>query len=99
MTLTPEQYEELAQRIVAQGVGHESGGTYSVHQRITEDNYMTPYRFCNDWRVAGAMMEKCLKDREAWRKVSKMALLDLHRLASNFPASINLACCDALETI
>lgn len=57
--------EELADAVVALGVGdsdHDSGIS-EYDAPIPGDTPLTADEFVRDWRVAGALMEKCLVSR------------------------------------
>jgi len=56
--------QELADKVVALGVGKFEGGRYWVHDESCDwdqwDGPVSADIFVHDWRVAGALMEKVL---------------------------------------
>ena len=78
--------KELADRVVALGVGKKQGRSYSVRSNQLPDDPVpvwtlrTSAGFVRDWRVAGALMEKCGEEKELWLNVFKDAH-DQHRCA------------------
>ena len=53
-------YQTIADRIMAQEVGKDSGALFGNFRYQIDDSYLlTNKEFCHDWRVAGELMEKC----------------------------------------
>ena len=51
--------KELADRVVALGVGGENVGNYWIDPDDDALGWLDAKEFVRDWRVAGALMEKC----------------------------------------
>ena len=89
--------KELADKVVALGVGEFTGEWYCApddyHPLIVE-------QFVRDWRVAGALIEKVLdaaKDRKAaWKKIDPQGNWISMTKPISVPRSIIEACCDWL---
>ena len=85
--------KELADNVVALGVGE-----YRL-DGLNDSKYgfgiwgMTAKQFVRDWRVAGALMEKVLREAGAIERVFENALGESKE---SFPRAINEAACEVL---
>lgn len=110
---TVSYYNTLANRIVALGVGTDwKDGTYTFSQNPEFPGMSSAEIFVNDWRVAGALMEKVC-DNGWWPELEKdqgkySCLITGPKCDSedspwakdkSFPLAISLACADALEHV
>lgn len=95
--------KELADRIVALGVGSKHFGKYA-HTRLSTIHDMTsPDQFVNDGRVMLALMEK-VRQLQFWREtnnvcagVTNYGYPGKAKINGNLCHAICEACCDALE--
>ena len=90
---------ELAEKIVAFGVGSSSGDLYSL-DGFSYDS-QKEQGFVRDWRVAGAMIEKCLDEGFVFDIGQKVRILSTEiaiSISESLPRAINEACVEALST-
>lgn len=101
---------ELADRIVARGVGWKSPEIHSQHRpyrlydpRWKKNTWMTAEQFTHSWEVAGALEDKCIEN--GWRasagktgKYRKPGDDYICRI-ENFMSTETLACCYSDELI
>ena len=102
--------QELADRIVALGVGRANqiypdalGRFYQIDPDADWQTSVNETKFVRDWRVAGAMMEKCdsvypdkLTDGRWQAMASINAMPSKWIMDESLPRAINEACCEAL---
>ena len=99
--------KELADRIVALGVGKKCNKSYSIRSNQLPDDPVpvwtlrTSAGFVRDWRVAGALMEKFNpgkgdKDEQALIQAFTLGVDRTYR-GDSLPYAIILACVEALE--
>lgn len=101
-------YDKLAQRIVALGVGYiETDDVFPSDYYVNlweydqSINELSAESFCNDWRVVGALMEKYKHGviycsiNSGWFATPKKGGPWFRN--SSLPIAIAEACCDALE--
>ncbi len=100
-----DQDTELANRIVALGVGEKDDATEYCYS-ITRSLWMPVKRFVNDWRVAGALMEKvdsCYPEKlidGRWQVQASMAAMPIDTewaVSESLPRAICEACVETLE--
>ncbi len=96
---------ELADKIVALGVGMyqpESTGCYESYVADAMDDPdldgMDAEKFVRDWRVAGALMEKCEANCVDWEDLEPGHWRNMNHTA-NTPRAIIGACVESLENI
>ena len=97
--------KELADRIVALGVGEHCGDWYGIMAWDTalEAEILDPHdadRFVRDWRVAGALMEELSDSKGTIGLVDLFTAGPMYRLwgyHSSLPRAICEACVEALE--
>ena len=93
-------YNAIADRIVAQGVIQSFGKPPDtrVYWMEPDIDLGAADTACHDWRVAGALMEKCrnvLSHQELWVLCSK--IMTAMAFEGSLPLAIILACLEALE--
>ena len=87
--------KELADKIVALGVGgYVSDGTYRLSLTTLES--LLEDEFVRDWRVAGALMEKCEAQCVEWEDLEPGHWQNMNHTA-NTPRAIIEACMEALS--
>ena len=96
--------QELADKIVAFGIGEYNGHKPDGWRFNPGDGwYQNASEFICDWRVAGAMMEKChdvqilIMEGESYHVMAKYRRGKGVALNQNEPRAINKACADALS--
>ena len=98
--------EELADRVVALGVGEVSRKRLPIIQYRFHE-YFSAYKFVREWRVAGALMEKCWSveiDKRGcpwWVAAERPKKPQKFRKAKNesLPRAIIEACVEALDSV
>lgn len=97
-------FNALAQRIVAQGVGDKNhADQYYAHFGINRE-WLTAKQFCNDGRVVLALMEKVtdgewIHDGEGWHAstMKPMSNIAFTGVDESLAIAIELACLNARE--
>ena len=104
MNVKAQTDKELADRIVAKGVGYHSihGNWYGLIGSLSD---MSAEEFVRDWRVAGAGIQKCQKiyieyigepEQAVYARAENNRTWDwIHR--ESLPRAINEACVEALD--
>ena len=85
---------ELADKIVALGVGESVSSLFflsGAHNEPVDAEF-----FVRDWRVAGALMEKCIEQKIHLVPIMKSATVRLVKIGS-LPRAIIEACVEALS--
>ena len=88
--------QELADKIVAHGVGESTLGDKGELYRFDSDAGSwsfddTADKFVRDWRVCGAMLEKCLDAEIVLALITDEAM---RNLGNSLPRAITEACCN-----
>ena len=112
--VTESEAREIADKVVALGVGESTLGDRGWLYRLDDDHIWlfedTAETFLNDWRVAGALFEKCggiyahcEPHIDGWwcyvesNKAVKMPLKNFTVENESLPRAIIEACCEALD--
>ena len=89
--------QELARQIVAH-LGGDGPNNYAAYSIVIDGiaHWMPVEKFVCDWRVAGAMMEKCEAQFVEWDDLEPSHWRNMNHTA-NTPRAINEACDKALS--
>ena len=104
--------QELADKVVALGVGSKGAADKIGHYGCFDEKdwaWNGPYRFVRDWRVAGALLERCqlasiTVDIDAFHAVPFVSVSSMTGKCDNsvditesLPRAIIEPCCEALQ--